>query len=69
MDVMTALQFAVPVATIAAAWGGTRAALNGTRERVKSIDTKLDASMLENNKQHQEIMQRVTVVETKLRGK
>lgn len=36
------------VAAGGAAWGGTKVALNGTRERVKNIDAKLDAHIIAN---------------------
>ena len=56
------LQWMLPVATVAAAWGGTRQALNGTRERVKSIDRKLDVQM----EKQAGLAERVAIVETKV---
>ena len=66
MDVGLIVQIALPIATVAAAWGGTRQALNGTRERVKDIDTHLNAHIREGNEQHTALVQRVAVVETKV---
>ena len=66
MDVGLMVQIALPVATVAAAWGGTRQALNGTRTRVKEINENLSAHIAEGNKQHTALVQRVAVVETKV---
>ncbi len=57
---------ATPVVTGALAWGGTRQALNGTRERVKDIGTVLDNHITEGSRQHTELCERVAVVETKV---
>jgi len=62
MDYITIVQWAVPALTIAAAYGGTRQALNGTREKVKSIDTKMD-HLTDTQQKHGE---RLAVVETKV---
>jgi hypothetical protein len=56
------VQWIVPVAAAAAAWGGTRQALNGTRERVKGIDRKLDLQM----EKQSIITERLASVETKV---
>jgi hypothetical protein len=56
------VQWIVPVAAAAAAWGGTRQALNGTRERVKSIDSKLDIQM----EKQAVVSERLAIVETKI---
>ena len=55
-----------PIATIAAAMGGTKVALNGTRQRVKDIDKNLNSHIAENNQTHSELLQRMSVVETKV---
>ena len=59
----TVIQFLLPVAAAAAAWGGSRQALNGTRERVKSIDEKLEKHITQ---VHTDIAQRLAVVEVKV---
>lgn len=66
MDVMMMVQIAVPVATVAAAWGGTRQALNGTRERSVRIEDKLDGHISGSEVKHTAVCERLTAVETKL---
>ena len=66
MDVMMMVQIAVPVATVAAAWGGTRQALNGTRERSVRIEDKLDGHISDSGTKHTAVVERLTAVETKL---
>lgn len=56
-------QWLVPLLAAAAAWGGSRQALNGTRERVKGIDEKLDKHI---TTVHTDIASRLAVVETKI---
>ncbi len=56
----------VPVASGAAAWGGSRQALNGTRERVKSIDEKMDKHINQTSGNIQVVTERIAVVETKV---
>lgn len=60
------VQWLVPVATIAAAWGGTRQALNGTRERVQSIESKLDQHITWESDKHTEVAERLKAVEVKV---
>ncbi len=60
------MQIAVPVATAAAAWGGTRQALNGTRERSVRIEDKLDGHITDSGAKHIAVVERLTAVETKL---
>ena len=60
------LQWMIPVATVAAAWGGSRQALNGTRERVRSIETKIDSHTIQTASNFLDITTRVAVVETKV---
>lgn len=55
-----------PIATVAAALGGTKVALNGTRERVKDIDKNLNIYIKENNQTHADLLQRLSVTETKI---
>ena len=56
----------LPLATVAAAWGGTRQALNGTRERVKDINSKMDLHIQNTLAKHTEISERLATVETKV---
>lgn len=56
----------IPLVTAAAAWGGSRQALNGTRERVREISADLKAHIAEEDKTTEELLQRVTAVETKI---
>jgi hypothetical protein len=60
------LQWLVPVATVAAAWGGTRQALNGTRERVKDIDRKLDDHVAWEAEKYSGLTERIVAVEVKV---
>lgn len=66
MDIGSAVQWIIPVATVAAAWGGTRQALNGTKERVKSIDEKMDSHIQTSQSKHETLVERIAVVETKV---
>ena len=56
-------EWILPLLAAAAAWGGSRQALNGTRERVRSIDEKLDTHI---QQVHTDIAQRLAVVEVKI---
>ena len=49
-----------------AAWGGSRVALNGTRERVKNMDAKLDTHIAEDGKVQTALLTGMTRIETKL---
>jgi hypothetical protein len=66
MEVITVIQWALPALTVAAAYGGTRQALNGTREKVKDIKTTLDEHIIDGNIKHESMVQRVAIVETKV---
>jgi len=66
MDVGLIAQIMVPVATVAAAWGGTRQALNGTRERSVRIENKLDKHVVDSANKHVDVVTRLTAVEVKL---
>ena len=61
-----ALSIATAIATIAAAWGGTRVALNGTRERVKTVEIDLKEHKRDTANKHVENVTRLTRIETKL---
>lgn len=62
----TVIQFLLPVAAAAAAWGGSRQALNGTRERVKRIDEKMDSHIKQTADNFSSVTERMAVVETKV---
>jgi hypothetical protein len=66
MDYGSLSQWIVPALAAAAAWGGSRQALNGTRERVKDIDNKMDNYITTSYNKHENLVQRVAVVETKV---
>ena len=59
-------EWILPVLAAAAAWGGSRQALNGTRERVKTIDEKLDTHVQQTASNFASITERLAVVETKV---
>ena len=59
VDMSTLIQLGVPLAAAAAAWGGVRSGLNGMRERVRSIDGKMDTHSMQLNK----VGERVAAVE------
>jgi hypothetical protein len=48
------------------AWGGARAALNGTKARVTKIDNTLDEHVAEDHVVQLETVQRLASIETKL---
>ena len=65
-NVILMLQGAGGVATIGMAYGAVKTALNGTKERVREIDGKLEKQIRLSNVRHEELIQRSTSVETKL---
>ena len=61
------LQVLAPVVVAgAAAWGGTRQALNGTRERVRAIDSKLDKHIEDDQEVQIKMVEGLAKVDTKL---
>ena len=48
------------------AWGATKQALNGTKEKVKEIHTQLTAHIKEEHDADQQTHERLAVVETKV---
>ena len=60
------LEWAIPVATVASAWGGVKVALNGTKQKVQDIHDELKHHIHDEDKQQKEIIERLTRVETKL---
>ena len=66
-------QWIIPIATVAAAWGGTRQALNGTRalvketrEEVKDISKNLQEHVVWEADKYAQLTERVVAVEVKL---
>ena len=68
MDYGSLSTWIVPALAAAAAWGGSRQALNGTRERVKDIDNKMDNYIDKSFQRHEVLVQRVAIVETKVQS-
>lgn len=66
VDPQIAISVLTGVATVAAAWGGTKVALNGTRDRVKNVEIDMVTHKELNAKQHIETVERLTRIETKL---
>lgn len=54
------------VAAAAGSWGASKATLNGTKERVERIETKLDKHIDDSQVSKLEVAQRLTTIETKL---
>ena len=61
MELLEIIKIATPLLALGGAWGGTRVALNGTRERVKN----LEASEKEQDKKLQTLGEGMVRVETK----
>lgn len=49
-----------------AAWGGAKAALNGTRERVKRISTELDTHVRDDHLIQRDLVERAARLEAKI---
>lgn len=62
LDVGTLIQLGTVVAAGAAAWGASRQALNGTRERVKDLSRRQDGQ----DKISRELLQRASALEAKI---
>ena len=62
MDYMELAKMAIPLLAIGGAWGGAKAAINGTRKRVQDIESDLKDSA----QQRTDMVQRMTRVETKI---
>lgn len=60
------IKVAAPLLAIGGAWGGAKVALNGTRERVKAVDTKLNAHIEKHTEQQMVLVDRTARIETKL---
>jgi len=66
MDYMEFIKLATPLLAIGGAWGGAKVALNGTRERVKEVQNRLDVHMTEDEKVQREMIDRSARIETKI---
>jgi len=66
MDYMEFIKLATPLLAIGGAWGGAKVALNGTRERVKEVQKRLDVHMTEDEKVQREMIDRSARIETKI---
>ena len=62
MDPILLMQIAVPLLAIGGAWGGAKAALNGTKDKVKEI--KEEIAELDNA--HAALLDRAARIETKI---
>lgn len=54
------------VFTGGAAWGGAKVALNGTRNRVKKMETDFETHMRDDQMVQREMVDRLARIETKL---
>lgn len=60
------VQWVIPILAAAAAWGGSRQALNGTRERVKEISSDLKDHVRWEADKYEHLTERVKAVEVKI---
>ena len=66
MELIELLRIATPLLAIGGAWGGAKVALNGTRNRVKTLETRFEEHDYRNNQRHLELIDRLARIETKL---
>lgn len=66
LNVETILQAVTVLVTAGAAFGGVKVALNGTRERVKRIDIKLDKHIESDEGVQMRLLTGMTRIETKV---
>jgi len=64
--ITTVLAVAGPFLAIGGAWGGAKVALNGTRNRVKTLETNLEVHKAASAIQHIEAIDRLARIETKI---
>lgn len=60
------IKIAIPLLAVGGAWGGAKAALNGTRNRVKEIEQDLEDHKAVSQAQHVESIDRLARIETKI---
>lgn len=66
MDYIQIAQVVVPLLSVGGAWGGAMVALNGTRERVKSLATDLKTHIKDDEQLQRDMIDRAARMETKL---
>lgn len=68
MDIPATLMIAGPTAIVSlgAAWGGAKAALNGTRRRVRSLEEDLSEHKKDSFQNHIDAVERLARLETKI---
>ena len=66
MDFLTNPQWIVPILAAAAAWGGSRQALNGTRERVRELHVQLADHIRDEHAADMITHDRIARIETKV---
>jgi hypothetical protein len=66
MDPQMFALLAMMLGPAGAAWVGVKVSLNGTRDRVKNIDAKLDRLVADNVGEHSEFRERLTRAETRI---
>lgn len=69
LDPQILVSLVTVLGTGGAAWAGVKATLNGTVKKVDHINAKLDAHMSQTVEHREEVLQRLTTVETKIEGK
>jgi len=65
-SLITLVTLGTPLLTIGAAWGGAKVALNGTRNRVKQLESDAVMHRQVTVQQHVDTVDRLARVETKL---
>lgn len=60
------IEWFAAVATVGAAWGGAKAALNGTRKRVERIEEGLESHTQADAEVQTDIITRLAVIESKV---
>ncbi len=67
MEYMEFVRFAAPMfLAIGVAWGGVRVGLNGTKEKVKQVETELDQHKEMYYKDSRQIVKTLASLETKV---
>ena len=69
MEVLELLKLAAPLLAVGGAWGGAKVALNGTRDRVRKMETDFQAHELKDQVRQIEIIDRLARIETKLESR
>lgn len=64
--IMELIRLGAPVLAIGGAWQGAKVALNGTRQRVKKLETDLESHKIVSSNNHIEAVDRLARIETKI---